>query len=74
MAKTLSIQYRGSGFNPWSGNKILHATTKSLHAATKDPVCCDFPDGPVIKNSPSNARDVGSVPGRELGSHMLGSN
>ena len=24
----------------------------------------DFPGGPVIKNPPSDARDVGSIPGR----------
>ena len=24
----------------------------------------DFPSGPVVKNPPSNARDVGSIPGR----------
>ena len=24
----------------------------------------DFPGGPVVKNSPSNARDVGSIPGQ----------
>ena len=24
----------------------------------------DFPGGPVVKNSPSNAKDVGSIPGR----------
>ena len=23
----------------------------------------DFPDGPVVKNLPANARDVGSIPG-----------
>ena len=26
--------------------------------------CRDFPGGPVVKNPPSNARDVGSIPGR----------
>ena len=25
----------------------------------------DFPDGPVAKNSPCNARDTGWIPGRE---------
>ena len=30
----------------------------------------DFPGGSVIKNSPSNAGDVGSIPGGELGSLM----
>ena len=32
----LHPQCRGPGFNPWSGNWIPHATTKKLHAATKD--------------------------------------
>ena len=35
VAKILSSQCRGPGFDPWSGNEIPHATTKSLHAMTK---------------------------------------
>ena len=35
VVRTLSSQCRWPGFHPWSGNKIPHATTKSLHAATK---------------------------------------
>ena len=34
-------QCRGPGFNPWSGNWSLHVTTKSSHATTKDPACCN---------------------------------
>ena len=30
----------------------------------------DFPDGSVVKNPPSNAGDVGFIPGRELRSHV----
>ena len=30
----------------------------------------DFPGGPVAKNPPCNAGDTGSIPGRELESHM----
>ena len=26
--------------------------------------CWDFPGGPVVKNLPSNAGDVGSIPGQ----------
>ena len=37
VAKTPLSQCRGSGFNPLSGNYIPHTTTKSSHAATKDP-------------------------------------
>ena len=27
-------------------------------------ICWDFPDGPVVKNLPPNAGDIGSIPGR----------
>ena len=30
----------------------------------KKAFCWDFPGGPVVKNLPSNAEDVGSIPGR----------
>ena len=33
--KTQSSQCRGPGFNPWSGNKIPHAATKTEYATTK---------------------------------------
>ena len=36
VAKTPHSQWRGPGFNPWSGNEIQYAATKSLHAATQD--------------------------------------
>ena len=39
VAKTLSSQCRGPMLNPWSGNWILHATTKESQAVTKDPTC-----------------------------------
>ena len=35
VAKTPRSQCRGPRFNPWSGNEIPHAETKSLHAAAK---------------------------------------
>ena len=31
----------------------------------------DFPRGPVVKNLPANAGDVGSIRAGELGFHML---
>ena len=31
----------------------------------KKNVCRDFPGGPVVRNPPCNARDTGSIPGRE---------
>ena len=30
VAKTLSSQCRGPGFDPWSGNEIRHVPTKDL--------------------------------------------
>ena len=37
---------------------------KSLHPETeKKRHLEDFPDGPVVKNLPSNAGDIGSIPG-----------
>ena len=41
VAKTPYSQCRGPGFNPWSGNWIPHASTKSSHAAVKDHLCCN---------------------------------
>ena len=35
VVKTLHSQCRGPGFDPWSGNWILHDAAKSPHAATK---------------------------------------
>ena len=35
VAKTLFSQCRGPEFNPWSGNKVPQATTKSSYATTK---------------------------------------
>ena len=35
VAKTLCSQSMGPGFNPWSGNLMSYAATKSSHAATK---------------------------------------
>ena len=39
VVKIPDFHRRRSGFDPWSGTKIPHATTKNSHAATKDPVC-----------------------------------
>ena len=39
--------------------KILHPT-----AFFKTTILGDFPGGPVVKNPPSNAGDVGLIPGR----------
>ena len=37
VAKALTCQCKGPGFNPWSGNQIPCVAAKCLHAATKDP-------------------------------------
>ena len=34
MAKTPHSQCRGPGFDPWSGNQVPHAKTKSSHTTT----------------------------------------
>ena len=39
VAKIPCSQCRGPRFNPWWGNQIPHATTKSLHTLTKDLTC-----------------------------------
>ena len=41
VAKTPRSQCRGSGFDPWSGNWIPNAVTKSSHAVAEDPACCN---------------------------------
>ena len=35
MAKAPCSQWRGPGFDPWLGNEITYATTKSSNAAAK---------------------------------------
>ena len=39
VARTPHSQWRGPGIDPWSGNQIPYATTKSSHAATLDSAC-----------------------------------
>ena len=36
MAKTPHSQRRGHGFDPWSGNYIPHAATKTWHSQNKE--------------------------------------
>ena len=38
---------------------------------TVDKILPDCAGGPVVKNQPCNARDVGLIPGRELTSGQL---
>ena len=35
VVKTPCSQYKGTGFDPWAGNQILHAASKSPHATVK---------------------------------------
>ena len=37
----------------------------------KEQYLCNFPGGRLVRNLPSNARHMGSIPGQELGSHIL---
>ena len=56
--KTPCFQCRGHGFDPWLGNKILHAMWYSLYIYIQVAV--------AVKNLPANAgdvRDAGSIPG-----------
>ena len=55
-----SLQYSYPG-NPmdreaWQPTVINKYLEKRIHS-------WDFPGGPVVKNAPANAEDVGSVPG-----------
>ena len=48
-AKTLHSQCMGPGFDPWSGNLIPYAATKSSHAATKTQ-CSQIKKKKIIKS------------------------
>ena len=52
---------------------IAHGVTKNQTQMSnfhfRSPLV-DFPGGPVAKNPPAKAGDMGSVPGQELKSHM----
>ena len=41
---------------------------------SKKSECKDFPGGPVVKNPPANAGDMGFIPGQGTRSHMPQSN
>ena len=41
MAKIPHSQCRGPRFDPWLGNWVTHAATKSSHATTNDPTSCN---------------------------------
>ena len=69
VARTLQSQCREPGFDPWLGNYIPHATTKThLSKKKKKKVnikknTLDFSGGTVNKNPPANAGDTGSILG-----------
>ena len=50
VVKTLNSQCRGLKFDPWSGNQIPYAVTKSLHGTLKIPHAKD-PAQPKEKKS-----------------------
>ena len=59
VAKTPHSQCREPGFEPWSGNLIAHAATKSLHATTKDPTCHNKDGGAhVLQLRPSAGKQI----------------
>ena len=45
-----------------TGNKIILIFLASL--SNQDPIGWDFPGGPVVKTSPSNAGGAGLIPGQ----------
>ena len=54
--------------------KTLLEVTESLKQEAKsESLQLDLPDGPVVKNTPANAGDKGSIPGPG-GFHMLWGN
>ena len=69
VARTLQSQCREPGFDPWLGNYIPHATTKThLSKKKKKKVnikknTLDFSGGTVNKSPPANAGDTGSILG-----------
>ena len=48
----------------------LTLTCLLLSFTYKETMCKDFPGGPVVNTSPSNAESVGSVPGQRAKTHM----
>ena len=38
---SLVVQCRGPKFNPWLESWLQHVPARSLHVATKEPVCCN---------------------------------
>ena len=56
VAKTLHSQARGTGFNPWSANKIPHAATKSSQMLLKIPHTPVKIEGHMPKLRPGTAQ------------------
>ena len=54
----------GSDRYSWNKSVIIYMISHSR----------DFPGSPVVKNPPSNAGDVGFIPGRGTKSHTLWGN
>ena len=58
----------GSGRVGEEGSR-LRGLSRGLNPRLLKSPCCDFPGGAAVKNPPSNAGDVGSIPGPG-GSHV----
>ena len=54
VAKTPHSQCRGPGFNPWSGNKIASAATKTQSSQLNKSVCSTPVRMAAIQKSTSN--------------------
>ena len=50
VARTPHSQCRRPGTDPWAGNQIPYATTKSSHAAALDSACQTKTEGPMCHN------------------------
>ena len=69
----------GKGY-PLQSSGLENSMDCTVHGVTKSQTqlsdfhfrshLVDFPGGPVAKNPPASAGDVGSIPGRELRFHM----
>ena len=62
MAKILCSQYRGSGFDPWSGNQIPHAPTGRIHMLQLKILCttAKVQHSQINKNNVFRKRNISS--------------
>ena len=72
MAKTLFSQCRGSGFDPWSGNRIPHATATSSHGANKINVLQLRPEAAKLKKKKKKRQIIFKIHGGLPGGGAVG--